>query len=120
MGQSCPNQVWAKLSTGVHQRPEVSISKLHFDNPFQEYPTCPPFMSPDTEHLAPENPGARCRHLAPGTSPKPGKWGIPEKSLQNAVQKCLFQVASAPQSKVMAQTGLGQLCPMYSALIPLL
>merc|ERR1711884_880114 len=64
MGQSCPNQVWAKLSTGVHQRPEISISKLHFDNPFQGYPTCPPFMSPDTEHLAPENPGARCRHLA--------------------------------------------------------
>ena len=44
-------------------------------------------MSPDTEHLAPENSGARCRHLAPGTSPKPGKWGIPKKSFQNAVQK---------------------------------
>ena len=26
---------------------------------------------------------------------KVGKWGIPEKSSQNAVQKCLFQVASA-------------------------
>ena len=64
-------------------------------------------MSPDTEHLAPENPGARCRHLAPGTSPKLGKWSIPEKSFQNAVQKCLFQVASALQSKVMAQTWLG-------------
>ena len=70
-------------------------------------------MSPDTE--APENSGARCRHLAPGTSPNPGKWGIPEKSFQNAVQKCLFQVASALQSKVMAQIWLGQLRPMYSA-----
>ena len=49
-------------------------------------------MSPDTEHLTPEN------------SPKPGNWGIPEKSFQNAVQKCLFQVAIALQSKVMAQT----------------
>ena len=90
---------WCKLSAEMH-----NFSELHFDNPFQGYPTCPPFMSPDTEHLAPENPGARCRHLAPGTSPKPGKWGIPEKCLQNAVWKCLFQVASAPQSKVMAQT----------------
>ena len=44
---------------------------------------------------------------APGTSPKPGKWGIPEKGYQNAVQKCLFQVASALQSNVMAQTWLG-------------
>ena len=35
---------------------------------------------------------------------KGGKWGIPEKGSQNAVQKCLFQVASALQSKVMAQT----------------
>ena len=32
------------------------------------------------------------------------KWGVPEKSFQNAVQKCVFQVASALQSKVMAQT----------------
>ena len=85
---------------------------------FLEFPkmSCPPVMSPDIEHLASENSGARCRHLAPGTSPKPGKWGIPKRSFQNAVQKCLFQVASAPQSKVMAQTWLGQLCPMYSAL----
>ena len=52
-------------------------------------------MSPDTEHLAPENSGASFRKLAHGTSPKPGKWGIPEKSFQNAVQKCFFQVASA-------------------------
>ena len=37
-------------------------------------------MPPNTERLAPENSGARCRHLAPGTSPKPDKWGIPEKS----------------------------------------
>ena len=28
----------------------------------------------------------------PGASPKPGKWGVPEKSFQNALQKCLFQV----------------------------
>ena len=43
-------------------------------------------------------------NLAPGISPKPGKWGMPEKNFQNAVQKSLFQVASAPQSKVMAKT----------------
>ena len=35
---------------------------------------------------------------------KVGKGGIPEKGSQNAVQKCLFQVASALQSKVMAKT----------------
>ena len=39
----------------------------------------------------------------PGASPKPGKWGVPEKSFQNALQKCLFQVDSAHQSKVMAK-----------------
>ena len=39
--------------------------------------SCPNFMSLDTEHPAPENSGARCRHLAPDTSPNPGKWGIP-------------------------------------------
>ena len=55
-------------------------------------------------------------HREPATSTKPSKWGTPKKSSQNAVQKCLFQVASALQSKVMAQTWLGQLCPMYSAL----
>ena len=48
--------------------------------------------------------------------PKPSKWGISDKSFQNAVQKCLFQAASALQSKVMAQTWFGQLRPMYSAL----
>ena len=42
--------------------------------------------------------------VAPGISPKPGKWGILEKSFQNAVQECLIQVVSALQSKVMAQT----------------
>ena len=39
-----------------------------------------------------------------------GKWGIPGKGYQNAVQKCLFQVASTLQSKVMAQTSLGLVC----------
>ena len=66
--------------------------------------TCPPFLSPCTKHLASGNLGGRCLHLAPGTSPKPGKRGMPEKSFQNAVQKSFFQVASAPQSKVMAKT----------------
>ena len=65
-------------------------------------------MSPDTEHLAPENPGARCRHLAPGTSPKPGKWGIPEKSLQKKVfvnrstaQCSLYNVHTSPQLQLL-------------------
>ena len=68
---------------------------------------------------------ARCQVPAPGTwifrcqvlcVTWRERWGIPEKGYQNAAQKCLFQVASALQSKVMAQTWLGQLCPMYSAL----
>ena len=46
-----------------------------------------------------------CQVPGAGTSniPKSGKWGSPEKSFQNAVQKCLFQISSALQSKVMAQ-----------------
>ena len=47
---------------------------------------------------------------------QPGKWGMPEKNIQNAVQKSLSQVADAPQSKVMAKAYFRQLCPMYSAL----
>ena len=41
---------------------------------------------------------------------KVGKGGIPEKGSQNAVQKCLFQVASALQSKVneIPQVVLGE------------
>ena len=42
-------------------------------------------------------------HKAPGTSPKSGKWGMSEKSFQNAVQKSFFQVASPPQSKVISK-----------------
>ena len=38
-----------------------------------------------TCHLAAA--GARCRYLAPGTKPKVGKWGIPEKNYKNAVQQ---------------------------------
>ena len=62
------------LLNGVHYRPEISIPELHFQNPFQGYPTCQPTC-----------------HLASGTSPKP------EKGSQNAVQECLFQVARALQ-----------------------
>ena len=29
------------------------------------------------------------KHMASATSPKPGKWGMPEKSFENAVQKKL-------------------------------
>ena len=47
-------------------------------------------------------PGALCQ-----VTLKVGKWGIPEKGYQNAIQKCLFRVASALQSKVMAQTKKG-------------
>ena len=52
-----------------------------------------------TSHLNFQVPGALCQATC-----KVGKWGIPEKGYQNAVQKCLFLVASAHQSKVMAQT----------------
>ena len=60
-------------------------------------------MSCGTEHLAPGNSAATCRNLAPGITAKPGKWGIPEESFQNAVQECLFQVAIALHLKFMAQ-----------------
>ena len=84
-GWSCLRQVgaitfdWSTLSTG----------NKHFWTAFcKQFSGTPHFHL--SCHLAPENSGARCRHLAPGTSPKLGKWGIPEKSFQNAVQKCLF------------------------------
>ena len=51
------------------------------------HPTCLSFMLPGT------------KHLALGTSPKPSKWGIPEKSFQNAIQECLNQV----QSEIMTE-----------------
>ena len=44
-------------------------------------------------------PGALCK-----VTGKVGKWGIPEKGSQNELQKCLFQVPSALQSIVMANT----------------
>ena len=50
-------------------------------------------------HLNFQVPGALCK-----VTGKVGKWGIPEKGSQNALQKCLFQVASALQPKVMAKT----------------
>ena len=43
-----------------------------------------------TWHLDFQVPGALCQ-----VTWKVGKWGIPEKGYQNAVWKCLFQVASA-------------------------
>ena len=52
-----------------------------------------------TWHLNFQVPGALCK-----VTGKVDKWGIPGKGSQNAVQKCIFQVASALQSKVMAQT----------------
>ena len=51
------------------------------------HPTCLSFMSPGT------------KHLALGTALKPSKWGIPEKSFQNAIQECLNQV----QSEIMTE-----------------
>ena len=66
-----------------------------------------------TWHLDFQVPGALCQ-----VTWKVGKWGIPEKGYQNTVQKCLFQVASALQSKVMAQTWLGQLRPIWPCILP--
>ena len=57
-----------------------------------------------TWHKAPGICEFRCQVLAPGILQTPGKWVIPEKNFQNAVQECLFQVASALQSKDMVQT----------------
>ena len=116
MGWSCHRQVWAitfDWSTLVTWNKNFWTA---FWKPFSGIPLLPPFMSPGREHLAPGNWGARCGHPAHGISPKPGKWVIPAKSFQNAVQEGLFQVASALHSKVMAQTWRRQLRPMYSAL----
>ena len=44
--------------------------------------------------MAPELPGDK----------KGGQVGYPQKGFQNAVQECLFQVARAIQTKVIAQT----------------
>ena len=84
---------------------------------FQGLRTCPPSLSPVTKHLAPWFLvlGARCRHLAPCTSWKPGRWGIPENGYPNVLMECVIQVASALQSKVMARTWFRQLHPMHSA-----
>ena len=50
----------------MDKRPEMSISELYFESPFQGYPNCPPFPSPCTKHLAPGNSGANAGtcHLA--------------------------------------------------------
>ena len=48
-------------------------------------------------------PGARCSLSGDMKGGQVG-YPFPEKGYQNAVQKCLFEVASALQSKVMAQT----------------
>ena len=47
-------------------RPEIRISELGFENPFQGYPTCPHLLSPGEKHLALEIqvPGAGNWHLA--------------------------------------------------------
>ena len=42
------------------------------------------------EHMSPGTWKFRCQVPAPGTSPEPGKKGIPEKSFQNAVQECIY------------------------------
>ena len=75
IGWSCLNQ---ELLTGVHKRPQISIPELRFERPLQGYPTCSPFMSPGTEHLAPGKSGARPLHLAPGNSGAPAHGESPE------------------------------------------
>ena len=40
-----------------------------------------------------------------------GKWGIPEKGSRNAIQKCLFRVASALQLIDMAKPNSGNSVP---------
>ena len=45
-----------------------------------------------TWHLNFQVPGALCKATG-----KAGKWGILGKGSQNAVQKCIFQIASALQ-----------------------
>ena len=102
MGQSCPNQVWAiTFDWGA-----LATWNKHFWTAFWRLFSGIPHL-PGLGDV----PGALCQ-----VTWKVGKWGIPEMGYQNAVQKCLFLVASAHQSKVMAQTWLGQLRPMYSAL----
>ena len=52
---------------------------MYSENPSQGYPTCPPFVSPGREHAA------------SGTSPQPGKWGIPEKRFQMLFRNAYFR-----------------------------
>ena len=87
LGRSCPRQV---LAITFEWSALATWNKHLWPalwKPFSGIPTCPP---------------------------KPGKWGIPEKSFQYAVKECLFQVASTLQSKVMAQAwsiGVKQVVP---------
>ena len=45
-------------------------------------------------------------------SRKVGKWGIPEKSIKNVVQRRRPQVRKTLQSKVMARNGFFEFCPL--------
>ena len=84
MGWSCPNQVgaitfgWSALATW-NKHSWTAFWKL-----FSGIPHLPGFG---------DVPGALCQ-----VTWKAGKRSIPEKGFQNAVQKSLFQVASALQS----------------------
>ena len=56
-------------------------------------------LAKSTWHLEIQMPGDGTWHIT-----KTWQWVLHEKSFQNAVEKSLFQVASAPQLKVMAKT----------------
>ena len=108
---------------------KIAFLNCIFESPFSGIPRLPTFhvtwrKSPGTLHQAqstwykaPCTCEFRCQVTAPGTSQKPGKLGVPEKNFQNAVQECLFQVASALQSKDMAQTWLKATSPHVFCLV---
>ena len=102
MGRSCPTQVWAINFDWSALATWNKLFWTAFRKLFSGIPHLPAFgdvPGAGTLHLNFQMPGAFCK-----VTGKVGKWGIHEKGYQNAVQKGLFQVASALQSNVMAKT----------------
>ena len=105
MGRSCLCQVvaiyfdWSALATW-NKYPLTAFWKLFSGIP--HLPGLGDVPGAGTWHLNFQVPGALCQ-----VTWKVGKWGIPEKGYQYAVQKCLSQVASALQSKLWPKPDKG-------------
>ena len=78
-------------------------AELHFECSFQGYPTCLSFCISGGQ-------------VAGGTK-KIGKWGIPEKSIQNVAQLRWNYLRRTLQSKVMAENRVLGNRPLYFTLL---